>query len=437
MEHPISALLEKRSMSSNIGIYSACTAAPLVIKAAARAAADTGTVALIEATANQVNQFGGYTGMKPADYADFVRRVAAAEGLPESRLVLGGDHLGPLTWKNEKEELAMCFAETLVREYVAAGFSKIHIDTSMRLGSDDPNSPLPEAVIAARGARLAAAAERAYAQLVAVKPDTVHPIYCIGSEVPIPGGEQSAQTVEVTSPEAFRKTVDAFRDAFKAAGTEESWSYVRGVVVQPGVEFGDDTVHEYDRASAGGLCAALKEYPGIVFEGHSTDYQTKYALMHMVEDGIAILKVGPALTFAMREGLFALERMEKEICTQENGAELSRFRAVLDGAMTDSPDNWKKYYRGSDREVSFKRAFSYSDRCRYYMPDIKVASSSTLLMHNLRRAGIPLSLISQYMPMQYTAVREGRLSADPEELVIDRIRNCIDEYLFATDNPLI
>ncbi len=431
MDHPITDILKRRAVSKNAGIYSACTAAPLVIKAVARTAAENGLVALIEATANQVNQFGGYTGMRPADYAGFVRSIAASEGLSDDMLVLGGDHLGPLTWKDRPESEAMDLAEALVTEYVLAGFTKIHIDTSMRLGDDDPSAPLAEEKIASRGARLALAAEKAYAELVKTKPDAMHPIYCIGSEVPIPGGEQGSDSVSVTRPEAFCATVDAFRAAFDKVGASDAWNYVRGVVVQPGVEFGDDTVHGYDRAAASELCNMLEQYPGLVFEGHSTDYQTKKALLHMVEDGIAILKVGPALTFAMREGLFALECIEKELCC----GELSDFRATLERVMLQSPGNWKKYYYGTDAELAVKRAFSYSDRCRYYLPNAEVEAAMEKLFANIRGVKLPLSLLSQYMPMQYTAVREGRIKADPEALVMDRIGNCIDEYLFALESP--
>ncbi len=94
----------------------------------------------------------------------------------------------------------------------------------------------------------------------------------------------------MTKPAEFRSTFEAFRKAFAAKGLEEAFSRVVGVVVQPGVEFADDSVIEYDRAAAKELTDSLKDYGGVVFEGHSTDYQTKEKLKEMVEDGIAILK---------------------------------------------------------------------------------------------------------------------------------------------------
>lgn len=120
------------------GICSVCSANEYVIEAAMEETLASGGVCLIEATANQVNQFGGYTGMTPADFVSFCRKIASRTGLDEERLIFGGDHLGPLVWSAEEEEAAMEKAEALVRAYAAAGVQKIHIDASMRLGSDDP-----------------------------------------------------------------------------------------------------------------------------------------------------------------------------------------------------------------------------------------------------------------------------------------------------------
>jgi len=55
-----------------IGLTSVCSAHPLVIEAALRHGLNHRSPVLIEATCNQVNQFGGYTGQTPADFARFV-----------------------------------------------------------------------------------------------------------------------------------------------------------------------------------------------------------------------------------------------------------------------------------------------------------------------------------------------------------------------------
>ena len=431
-KHPVLKILAARGRGAATGVYSACTANRHVIFSVCKRAKETNTVALVEATANQVNRYGGYTGMTPQEYAVFVRGIAAEAGLAASRLVLGGDHLGPLTWQGLEEEAAMEKAEELIRDYVRAGFTKIHVDTSMRTASDSRTERLSDATIARRGAALVRAAEEEFAALAARDAEAVHPIYCIGSEVPVPGGAQEAgDDITVTAPEAFADSVAAFRSAFAASGVGHAWRYVTGVVVQPGVEFGDEEVIEYDADKAAALTAALSGYNGLVFEGHSTDYQTKYKLREMVRDGIAILKVGPALTFALREALFALAGMEAALLPQYPQLTPSRYIETLDAVMTENDGNWRRYYHGSEERRAFKRKYSFSDRCRYYLPEPRVQAAEARLLANLSETGIPLSLLSQFMPIQYTRVREGTLACRPEALLRDRIENCIDEYLFA------
>ena len=184
----LSEIVEKQKSGLAAGIVSICTANEYAIAAAMRKAAEFDVPVLIEATANQVDQNGGYTGMKPSDFTDFIKRKAAETGFPEERIILGGDHLGPLTRCSLPENEAMQYAEELVREYVLAGFTKIHLDTSMRLGSDPEDQPLPVEVVADRGARLCLAAEEAFRQRLADFPEADTPVYIIGSEVPVPGG---------------------------------------------------------------------------------------------------------------------------------------------------------------------------------------------------------------------------------------------------------
>ena len=338
--NPIAALLRSRGHGAQRGIYSCCSANEYVIRAALRRARERDTVVLVEATANQVNQDGGYTGMTPADFHAFLDRLAAEEHMPLARVLCGGDHLGPLTWRHLPEAEAMPRAEKLVESYVLAGFAKIHIDTSMRLADDDPNARLSDAVIARRGAQLCAVAEKAFAAYHAKHPEAPEPAYVIGSEVPSPGGAmENEDSVAVTTPGDCKATLGAFRAAFVAWGLSAAWDRVIALVVQPGVEFADESVIEYDRPAARELTRALGDWPGLVFEGHSTDYQAKARLREMVDDGIAILKVGPALTFAMREGLFALEGIEKEL-GRLRSFPLSQFRSTLDRAMLGDDKYW-------------------------------------------------------------------------------------------------
>jgi len=325
-----------------------------------------------------------------------------------------------VVFKDKPEEEAMCEAQGLIEAYVKAGFEKIHIDTSMRLASDPTDQPLSDEVIARRGARLCKVAERAYVDTFG-KPSEL--IYVVGSEVPIPGGTQSAhEELTVTSPEAFEATYQAFKSAFGSAGLHEAFERVAAVVVQPGVEFGDDSVDEYDREKAKALMAKLKAFDHIVFEGHSTDYQTGKALKEMTEDGVCILKVGPELTFALREGMFALQFIENEL----NGK--ADFIGTLERLMIEQPGHWQKYFTGTEEQIALKRKYSYSDRWRYYASQQALKDQINLLFSSLDAKQIPLTLLSEFMPAQYIKVREGQLENRCEELVKDKVKDIIAKY---------
>lgn len=428
--NPLKQIVAKQKKGESVGIYSCCSANEYVIEAAIKAAKRDNSCVLIEATANQVDQNGGYTGMTPEDFKQFVHGIAQKVGFTTDRIFLGGDHLGPLTFASNNEKEAMELSKELVRCYVAAGFTKIHIDTSMKVADDDPNTRLSDETISRRGAELARVCEDAYQELLKTNPDAIRPVYIVGSEVPIPGGAQGEdQGMQVTKVEDFKATVQAFETAFKNAGLQEAWNDVIGVVVQPGVEEKDAGCTEYDRAKAAELMASIKDFPNLVFEGHSTDYQTKFKLRELVEDGVGILKVGPGLTYAMREALFALTYMEEMIY---HGQDTSHFIDVLEKAMLEEPKNWQKHYHGNDNELWFKRKFSFSDRSRYYMPNPEVATAKDKMIENLRKSGVSLAVLSQFMPIQYTKVRQGTLENDPEALILDRITNTIDEYLYAS-----
>ena len=428
MKHPIQKMMDRRRKGVKCGIPSYCSANELVLETALRRARLLDTPVLIEATANQVNQFGGYTGMVPKDFYQMVLEMAERIDVPEHQIILGGDHLGPLTWQNLPEKEAMENSRELVYQYARAGFTKIHLDTSMKV-ADDPEGLLSTAVIARRGAFLYKAAMKGYEELKAEKPEALRPVFVIGSEVPIPGGAQEAEdSLAVTSPDAFRDTVATYRRVWKEEGIEDGMKDVVAVVVQPGVEFGDDQVFLYDHDAAAELCEALKEFPEICFEGHSTDYQSPLCLDDMVQDGIAILKVGPALTYGLREALFALSFMEKELVPEE---EQAHFIETLDKVMLENPGNWKKHYHGDEKQLALARKYSFSDRCRYYIGQPEVVDAMNRLFENLRKYPIPMNMLHQYMPVSYGKVRDGLLPLDPRELAMDGVTNILWDYELA------
>jgi len=428
--HPIQTIIKAYKSGKHTGIFSNCSANEYVLRAVMRRCKAHGMPALIEATANQVNQDGGYTGQTPADFYKWCNELAKSENFDTTQLILGGDHLGPLTWTKLSEAEAMAKAEQLINDYVFAGFTKIHIDTSMRLADDDPNKPLSDDVIARRGAKLCAVAEAAYEKRVKEIPNATKPIYIIGSEVPIPGGAQEHEELGVTSKDNCLATVAAFKRAFEEAKLSDAWERVVAVVVQPGVEFSEDEVFVYNSEKAKDLCLTMKN-DRFVFEGHSTDYQPRPAMRALVTDGIIILKVGPALTFALREALFALENIEK-IALRGSKATLSNFSGMLEKVMLEKPDQWNKHYHGDKHKQWVNRAYGFSDRARYYLPEPEVKEAIDRLVANLS-APIALPLLSQYMPIQYARVRDGVLENNVGELILDRIGDCIDDYICAIE----
>jgi D-tagatose-1,6-bisphosphate aldolase subunit GatZ/KbaZ len=417
--------------SASVGIFSICSANRFVLEAGMKQAGADDTVLCIESTSNQVNQFGGYMGMKPAEFVRFVDSVASGMGFPRERIILGGDHLGPHVWQNEPARMAMSKARDLVRECVLAGYTKIHLDASMRCADDPGDNRIPpsDEVMAERVADLCRIAEAAHEELPA---GSAPPLYVIGTEVPPPGGErQQSAGPAVTSIEDAKRTLTLAHGAFLSRGLQSAWSRVIAMVVQPGVDFGDSRIWEYDREKASHLSSCIEKYCDLVFEAHSTDYQPRRALKQMVEDHFAILKVGPWLTFAFREAVFALAEMEQEWLSDRKGVSLSRVREALEQAMLENPAHWEKYYHGDQADLRFARQYSYSDRSRYYWTRPEPRKALQILVGNLSERPVPLTLLSQYMPVQYQAVRERRIRNTPGDLIHDKILEVLDIYASA------
>lgn len=362
------------------GIASWCTAHPGTLRAILRAHRDFTGPILVEATCNQVNQDGGYTGMTPVLFRRFAERLAQDEGVDPQRLILGGDHLGPNPWRHLPAAEAMDAAKRMVQEFAGAGFSKIHLDASMAC-ADDANLSEPE--MAERAADLCAAAEAAASGPLA---------YVIGTEVPIPGGETDAlDAVAVTEPDAARRTFEMHQNAFNKRGLADALSRVIALVVQPGVDFDNASVTLFDAAKASALIAAVKQIPGAVFEAHSTDYQTEDSLAGLVASHFAILKVGPELTFAYREAVFAMAAIEDQLELPLR----SDIIRVIDEAMHRDDRHWRTYIPAGGQQRA-ERLFGLSDRVRYYWPDARIKRAVGQLQANIDAQPAPRSMIAQY-----------------------------------------
>lgn len=398
------------------GITSVCSSHPIVIRAAARNAVRTSGTLLIEATCNQVNQFGGYTGMRPGDFVAVVTEIVVAEKLPLDRVIFGGDHLGPNPWRKEPADAALAKAEDMVAAYVEAGFRKIHLDASM--GCAGEPAALDDETTARRAARLAKRAEE-----VAARSGGDMPLYVIGTEVPPPGGaDHVIDAIEPTSLGSVRRTLEVHREIFAEAGLSDALERVIAVVVQPGVEFGNENVLFYDRAKALHLADLLHETPGLVYEAHSTDYQTPAALRELVEDGFAILKVGPQLTFDLREALYGLDLIASDLLPDYGERPL---HAAMEKLMTGDPKDWQGHYHGTPAEQRVLRHYSLSDRIRYYWNRPAATAAVERLMAALSGKIVPVTLFQQHLPEM-----EGfaGMPLDPNDILLAAVQRSLEGY---------
>ncbi len=425
LENRLVSIGQRQRGHDTAGIYSVCSLHPLVLKAALARAVQDNSQLLIETTCNQVNQFKGYSGMTPADFTAYIGSVAGKIKFPKKRLIIGGDHLGPHVWRSEPAESAMEKAEILVAQCVLAGYEKIHLDASMALG-DDPEGPLDVEISAGRAAQLCRAAERAAEKLPA---GASYPIYVIGAEVPTPGGSvESPSDVPVSDPGEVEQYLECCRRKFTSMGLGDAWTRVIAVVVQPGIDFGELWVAPYRSGPASALSAFHDRLPdAMTYEIHATDFQEPLALMQMVKDHFALLKVGPCLTYALREALFALACMEEELLGNQKKARLSGLREVLCRVMCQNPEYWQSHHLNSGRRPDWKVFFSYLDRVRYYWSQDEVQKAVDLMMANLGDA-VPAPLLSQYLPEQYREVVKGALSPGPGALVDHKIRCWLRPY---------
>lgn len=96
--------------------------------------------------------------------------------------------------------------------------------------------------------------------------------------------------------------------------------------------------------------------------------------------------------------------------------------------MLGNPAHWKSYYHGDEDEVRRDLIYGYSDRCRYYWNQAAVQAEIARLFENVRRRPIPLTLVSQYLPLEHEAIRTGQLPAAPERMIHYHIRRVLRVY---------
>jgi len=426
MNHALSQLKHRHLQGEIGGVVSVCSSHPMVLRTALSMAREKNVLLLVEATANQVNQFGGYTSMHPVHFVRHVGELSLAAGISDSRVIIGADHLGPLAWKHEPASAAMQKSEELVRQCIRAGYHKIHLDTGARC-ADDPGPLLPLELTAQRAARLCRVAEETYKELGG---DRAQPVYVIGNEVPAPGGAlEQGRALEITGPEQLMSSLEAYKEAFERAGAAAAWQRVLAVVVQPGVDFGDREVAGYRPERAARLSSAHDRLPGIMtYEIHATDYQLAADLRRMVADHFILLKVGPCLTFALRQALYALAEIEAAL---PHSGRASNLKGAMDHLMTEQPQHWRAFYTGTPEDLLYLRHYSLRDRIRYYWSYPEAQQAVQRLAENLQSRRIPSALLQQYLPDLYPDIHSGDRPLDPQAVLQLRIRQALQPYLKA------
>ena len=408
-------IIARNRAGDAIAIPSVCSAHPDALEASLTLAETLDQPLVVEATSNQVNQDGGYTGLTPAAFISFVRDIASRAGVDPGRILFGGDHLGPQAWRKLPAEQAMDKAHRMVADYAAAGFTKIHLDCSE--GCANEPAQLPDAITAKRSAALAATALQH-----APEPRTL--LFVIGTEVPPPGGARTDDHGDIppTTPEAAKATLVAHREAFRAA--DVPLDQIGGLVVQPGVEFSPMEVQHLPLQRDPHLLDALTDWPHVCLEAHSTDYQNPEAYPRLAQLGFAFQKVGPALTHAWREALYALDTIRAQT-GWTSGATLPD---TMEAVMLEHPAHWQGHVHGPDQRL--QRHFGLADRIRYYWPHPKAQAAVQRLLADLSDKRLPEPLLAAHFCAAEIASARTSAYPLPRALALARVQTALRPYFF-------
>ena len=405
MSNPLRDIIAQNRAGQRAAIPSVCSAHPDVLRASLNLAQRRDRQVVIEATSNQVNQDGGYTGMTPEAFLRFVYQIADGAKVDRERIIFGGDHLGPQAWRTMPADQAMDKARVLVREYVKAGFGKIHLDCSE--GCAGEAAQLTDDQTAARSADLA--------RVCAEESDDL--LFVVGTEVPPPGGARADEDEDIppTDAQDAVQTLQAHINTFGDLAPK-----IGGLVVQPGVEFGPTDVHHLPFGRDPGFLAALKDHPTVCLEAHSTDYQRPRTYVRLAELGFAFQKVGPALTFAYRQAVYALDALR-----QPTGV----LRANMEELMLSDPKYWQGHYHGDAPCVRRQRHFGLADRIRYYWPNPKAQAAVDKLMSDMAGSISEAAIRAAFGTT--TLERAEELSGSHAQRLIDaQIELALEPYFF-------
>ena len=392
-----------------LSIPSVCSAQGDVILASLLRAQTLDCTIVIEATSNQVNQFGGYTGMRSSDFMAFVHGIAKIANVDLERIQFGGDYLGLQVWRNESPDSAMAKVHQLVSNYVQAGFTKIHLDYSEGCASEP--AQLDDEITTARSAKLARICLNSANNLM----------FIVGTEVPPPGGARTNKSGDIaaTSPDTAHATFALHMDKFGDIA-----ALICGLVVQQGVEFSPMQIHHLSMAKDPELIQSITDWPFVCLEAHSVDYQHPHVLQRLAQLGFAFQKVGPALALAYLQALYSLNIVRSFLLRCER-----HLPVALEIAMLENPQYWRVFYYGSAEQLLQQRHFGLADRIRYYWPVPSVQAAVQQLFDDLPHQ-IPDPILWQVFGQPVLDCEEDLAGSQVQRLVRAQIQIVLDLYFF-------
>ena len=342
---------------------------------------------LIECTSNQVNQNGGYTKNTPKSFINKIIKIS--KNLKFKNLFLGGDHLGPLPWKNTSKEIALKNSIKLIRDFLQQKYCKIHIDTSIKCKDD---KTINNEIIFERTKEIL--------ETPSIKKRLKDKFLIIGTEVPLSGsGDEKKMTI--TSEEQIKDECDQFKDVLKELKLKNKKF---GLVIEPGMKYMHSTV-VVPKFKKFLKKKKISKEENFVFEAHSTDFQSQQILTKLVNNNFKFLKVGPELTLNYSKAIFFMHKIEKKLFKANH----SNIKKVILNSMLNNPKHWKEYYNRKNKNLFLS---SKLDRMRYYLQTNSVIKSINLLKKNINTITLEknFSLFNQINKKEFFRYRKNKLS---------------------------
>jgi len=317
---------------------------------------------LLESTSNQVNQFGGYTGLTPKEFYKKISKLKKKIKINKKQVMIGADHLGPLPWKKFNSKVALKNAKTLIKKCIALKYDKIHIDSTI-ICKDDKSLNLN--FIRSRSEEI----------FNTVPKKNIKDVFFVfGSEVPFAGGGNNSKP-KPSKLNNIKTDYSLYNSVLKNLNINKKNKF--SLVIEPGMAFSNSKVI-LPKLEKFRKRLSFSKKNNFSYEAHSTDYQKLKTLKKLVKNNFRFLKVGPELTFYFYQAIKKMEEIEHMYCNKKSNIEYE-----LINAMQRDDKYWKDYYKGTKNKIKFLKLNSYLDRMRYYWDSKKVKKSMNKLIKNI------------------------------------------------------